>query len=123
MSFIPKIMDAEKEHGITHVLFLGQAAWMATLGVSKKEYFIKMGLSILLTPLFLFLGYGDFAEKLKIVATTNYEQIGTNLVAAMLLSLYYIGYIWPYLLVLNAAVFFTAKMWSKEFWEKVQEVK
>lgn len=120
MGFIKQMMDAEKEHGIVNVLFLVQAAWMATLGISKKGYFIKAIIGILMTPILIFLGYGEFAEKIHTVA---YENISTNLFAVMLLFLHYAGVIFPYLLALNVLVFSVCRMWSKEFWEKVEEAK
>ncbi len=123
MGFISKIMKQEKEHGFVHVLFCIQVAWMATLNVSKKEYFIKMILILLLSPIFFLAGYGEFAEKLKSVGLIDHKNIIANFIAANCLFIHYAGKIFPYLVLLNICCFFSAQMWSKEFWIEVENMK
>jgi len=123
MGFISNLFKQEKEHGLAYVLFNVQVAWMATLGISKKEYFIKMALMFAITPLLIFLGYGEFAEKFKNAGLKNYENIITNFFAANILFIHYIGKVFPYLVILNIIVLFLTKMWSKQFWVKVEEIK
>lgn len=123
MDFLSKFDKQQKEHGLAHVLFVYQVAWISTLGISKKEYFIKIGLIILFSPLFFFLGYGEIAEKLKEVGMQNYDNLITNFLAANFVFLHYAGKIFPYMLALNMIVFISTKMWTKQFWSKVEELK